>query len=88
MTISPANTQVYTVSSNNQYAKVYLRKSSERIDISRSFQKIDETLAYIGGLLGTVILMMPFMTIYSKFCYEIEFGDKLFKHNENGSYGS
>lgn len=88
MTVSPANNHVYTVSSNNQYAKIYLRKSSEKLDISRSYQKLDESLAYIGGLLGTVILLMAFMSIYSKFCYEIEFGDKLFKQNENGNYGS
>jgi hypothetical protein len=45
-------------------------------------------LSYIGGLLGTIILLLTVMSIYSKFCYEIEFGDKIYKQNNNGSFGS
>lgn len=88
MTTAPANIQTYTVNSKNEYAKIYLRKAGQKSAISRSYQKLDQTLSYIGGLLGTVILLMTFMSIYSKFCYEIEFGDKLFKKNHDGSYGS
>jgi len=28
------------------------------------------------------------LPIYDKYCYEIEFGDRIFKQNNNGSYGS
>jgi ABC-type multidrug transport system permease subunit len=76
------------VLNTNTYAKIYLRKSSQRLDVSRSFQKLDQTLSYIGGLLGTVILFLVVISLYSQFCYEIEFGDRIFKQNQNGSYGS
>jgi hypothetical protein len=88
LTVAPANSQIYSVINTNQYAKIYLRKSSERFDMTRSFQKVDQTLSYIGGLLGTVLLILMFMNIYSKFCYEIEFGDRIFKQNSNGTFGS
>ena len=86
--VNQANSQTFSVTSNSQYAKIYLRKSSERFDITRSFAKIDETLAYIGGMLGFLLVILTFMNFYTKFCFEVEFGDKLFKQNNNGSFGS
>lgn len=71
ITVTPANSQIYSVLNTNTYAKIYLRKSSERLDISRSFQKLDQTLSYIGGLLGTVLLLLVVVSLYSQFCYEI-----------------
>jgi hypothetical protein len=41
LTPSSANSQTYAVTDANEYAKIYLRKSSQRIDISRKFAKID-----------------------------------------------
>lgn len=41
LTSSPANIQTYSVTSNNQYAKLYLRKASQKIEIERKFAKID-----------------------------------------------
>jgi len=61
--------QSYAVSSNNQYAKIYIRKASGRYDITRSFQKVDQTLSFIGGLFGTVVLIFLFVSIYDKYCY-------------------
>lgn len=69
--IEPTNSQVFSVLNTTTYAKIYLRKSSERLDVSRSFQKLDQTLSYIGGLLGTVILLLVIISLYSQFCYEI-----------------
>ena len=86
--VNQANSQTFSVTSNSQYAKIYLRKSSERFDITRSFAKIDQTLAYIGGMLSFLLLILTFMNFYTKFCFEVEFGDKLFKQNNNGSFGS
>lgn len=87
--VDQAVSQTFSVTSNSQYAKIHLRKSSERFGITRSFAKIDETLAYIGGMLSFLLLILTFMNFYTKFCYEIEFGDKIFKqNNNNGSFGS
>jgi hypothetical protein len=41
ITVAPPNSQIYSVLGTNTYAKVYLRKSSQRLDIARSFQKVD-----------------------------------------------
>ncbi len=71
LTTSSANIQTYSVTSNNQYAKLYLRKGSQKIDITRQFAKVDETLAFIGGLLGFLLLILTFVNVYNKFSYEI-----------------
>jgi hypothetical protein len=64
-----AESQTYTVSSNNQYAKLYIRKASVKEDTTRSFQKLDQTLSFIGGLFGTVMLICIFLSIYDKYAY-------------------
>lgn len=68
--------------------KIYLRKDTERKSVSRSFQKLDQTFSYIGGLFGTIILLLIFLKLYSKYSYELEFGDKIFKETDNGGFGS
>ena len=80
--------QPYTVTSSNRYAKIYLRKSSSNIQVTRSFQKLHETLSFIGGLYSTAILFMFVIGIYDKYSYELEFGDRIFKRDNNTSYGS
>ena len=80
--------QPYTVTSSNRYAKIYLRKSDSNIKITRSFQKLHETLSFIGGLYSTAILFMFVIAIYDKYSYELEFGDRIFKRDNNTSYGS
>ena len=80
--------QPYTVMSSNRYAKIYVRKSDSNIKITRSFQKLHETLSFIGGLYSTAILFMFVIAIYDKYSYELEFGDRIFKRDNNTSYGS
>ena len=70
------------------YSRIYFRKSAELYSVERGFQKIDETLSYIGGLFGITIILFAFLSIYSKFTYEIEFGDRIFKQDSKCSYGS
>ena len=67
--------------------KLFIRKSAESVFVVRSFQKIDETFSYIGGLFGTIILLFIFLTLYSKYSYELEMGDNLFKETDNGTFG-
>ncbi len=87
MTVAPANLQTYSVT-GNEYARIYLRKANQSYEITRSFAKVDETLAFIGGLLGFVLLLLTFLNVYNKFSFEIEFGDRLFKQNGGGSFGA
>lgn len=45
--------------------KFYLRKSPISLSIARSFRKVDDTLSYIGGLLGTILLFLSFANMYN-----------------------
>ena len=47
----------------------------------RGFQKFDETLSYIGGLFGFIMILFSIFSLYDKYAYEIEFGDRIFKQN-------
>jgi hypothetical protein len=58
------------------------------LTIERSFQKLDDTLSYIGGLFGIIMILFVLFSIYDKFGYEIEFGDRSFSQENMGSYGS
>ena len=80
--------QTFQVQSNNQYFKFYWRKSASSVQINRSFQKLDQTFSYIGGLFGTIILLLIFLKFYSKYSYELDVADKIFKENNGGSFGS
>lgn len=80
--------QTFQVQSNNQYFKFYWRKSASKIQVNRSFQKLDQTFSYIGGLFGTIILLLIFLKFYSKYSYELDVADKIFKENNGGSFGS
>ena len=87
-TTETAVDQNFMIDARNDYFKFYLRKSASNFETVRSYQKIDETFSYIGGLFGTIILMMSFLKLYSKYCYELDLGDSIFKQNNNSSFGS
>lgn len=55
--------------SGEDYLKFYLRKGPSNYIYSRNFQKMDQTLSYIGGLFGTLALMLTFLNLYSKYSY-------------------
>jgi len=46
-------------------------KDDFKFEYHRSFQKIDATFSYIGGLYGAVLILFIFMGLYSKYSYEI-----------------
>lgn len=66
--------QTYTVSSKNQYFKFNWRKAANKAQINRNFQKLDQTFSYIGGLFGTILLLLIFLKFYSKYSYELDIG--------------
>lgn len=73
---------------NNVYFQMNIAKSSFHYDYERSFQKVDETLSFIGGLYGAVLILFVGLSFYSKYSYEIEFGDRIFKKDNEASFGS
>ncbi len=80
--------QSYRMTAGEDYFKFYLRKGPSKDVHTRSFQKLDQTLSYIGGLFGTLTLLLAFLSVYSKYCYELDLGDRIFKQNNGGSFGS
>ena len=87
-TENTAISQNYRMTPGESYFKFYLRKGAANFNFERNFQKLDQTLSYIGGLFGTLALLLMFLNLYSKYCYELDFGDRIFKQNNGGSFGS
>jgi hypothetical protein len=48
-----------------ELVKLYLRKSSIDISIERSFQRIDDTLSYIGGLFSAILAALLIVGMYN-----------------------
>lgn len=64
------------------FANINFKKSSLSLNIERQYTKLDNTLSYIGGLFGFIIIFFVFMKIYTEYCYEIEMGDRLYYYDK------
>jgi hypothetical protein len=72
----------------NEMASIHLRKSSTSMNIVRQYDKLDNTLSYIGGLFGFLMIAFLFMQIYTEYSYEIEMGDRLYHYDKNDALNS
>lgn len=61
------------------YATFYLYKSATSIAISRSFQKLDDVLSYIGGLFGTIIMLFFLISSYNTYKFEVNLAGYLYR---------
>lgn len=50
---------------SNEYLRLYMRKTANEMIYERSYKRIDATLSYIGGLFGSIILLLFFMRFYN-----------------------
>ncbi len=69
--VIPSFYPIESASTPKTIAKIYFRKAPAIYTFTRSFQKLDDTLSYIGGLFGIIVLFFLFFSIYDKFAYEI-----------------
>ena len=53
--------------------------------IDRSFQKIDEILAYIGGLFGTITMALFMLNKYNEYSFEIAMASYLYEKNDSNN---
>jgi hypothetical protein len=60
------------------YAEIDFEKSSVEVQYTRTFEKVDQFFAYVGGLIGTVLGFIFIMTAYNELCYYISVASKLF----------
>jgi len=66
----------------NQYASVVFDRSSVQTTYSRSFNKVDSYFSYVGGLVGTVLLLFFIMSSYSDMSFSIDMANELFQIRE------
>lgn len=81
MVYEPTQTFIYQPSSD--YIQLYLRKSSLSLSVTRAFQKVDDTLSYIGGLFSTLLAFLFFMGKFSECGFEIRIASFLYKQSQN-----
>ena len=77
--------------SGTDYARVLFEQSSTSVIYYRSYNRVDDFLAYVGGLISSAIAIIFIMSFYNEFSYYISIGDKLFVHDKekyinSGSY--
>lgn len=85
--LSSASIQSFS-KNDNMFGEINIRKSNQRLIIKRSFEKISQILSFVGGLLGPLLLGFSFLKYFSRIAYEIEFGDRIFKHKNTETFAS
>lgn len=65
--------------SNGEYLRLYMRKSTRNSHYDRHYYKLDEMLAYVGGLFGLIIAAFKLpMVYYNNCCFELDVADTVF----------
>ena len=57
------------VGADKTYVQVVFVKSAEKFTIKRNFNKLDNYLSYVGGLIGTIIVIFITMSFYTEKAY-------------------
>ena len=73
---------------DNVYARIFLRKSSQKLIVQRSFEKITKPISYIGGLSNPILMVLSVLRMYTIYAYEIKFVGKIFKQATDSSFDS
>lgn len=70
----------YEVSPDDtNYCTFFIFKSPNSRNIDRSYVKLDEILSYIGGLFGTLTMLLFVVKVYNNYAFEINLGAVLYK---------
>ena len=67
----------------DRLASFFLAKPSIKTSYTRAFSKIDEFFSYVGGLIGTILGLMLFMTNFSLMAFELDLAQHFFKNDDN-----
>jgi hypothetical protein len=63
----------------NVMGEYFVRLSTENIKIKKSYQKIDDYLAYVGGILKFILSLVGILVIeYNKFHLDLTIANRLF----------
>ena len=72
-----------TLVTSDQYAAFFFLKASKTFEYKRSFNKIDDFFSYVGGLIGTILGFMLFMSNFSMMSFELDLAGHFFKGKED-----
>lgn len=61
------------------YANFIFFKSPTSINITRSYEKLDNVFSYIGGLFGTVLVFFFLVSAYSTYKFEVNLAGYLYR---------
>ena len=78
----------FMVAGGSRMAEIVFNKAAKSTKITRSFNKIDSYLSYVGGLVGTIIGIFFIMSFYTEKAYEVSIAKKLLVDNENKEISS
>ena len=69
-----------------KYAAFVFSKDSKHLGYKRAFNKLDEFFSYVGGLIGTILGLMLFMSKFSLTSFELDIGQRLFKFRDDEEF--
>ena len=64
--------------SGTNYARILFEQSSTSIKYIRNYDRVDDFLSYVGGLISSAIAIIFVVSFYNEFCYYVSVGNKLF----------
>ena len=68
---------------NDTYFELVIHKDPITVTYSRSFNKIDEYLAYVGGLLGFIMVFMFALSYFAEKAYGVSIAGALFNDDDD-----
>lgn len=71
--------------SDDTYVVINFQKSPDAVTYSRSFQKVDDFLSYVGGLVGLIFGFIFILNSYSELCFELSLANVLFQYDQKDS---
>jgi hypothetical protein len=67
----------YLKAAGQPNVEILFKKSTKTVTYSRTFNKVDAYLSYVGGLVGTIIGLLFIMGPYTEKTYEVSLAKKL-----------
>lgn len=68
--------------SSDTYVVINFQKSPDVVTHERSFQKVDDFLSYVGGMVGIIFGFVFVLSSYSELCFELSLANVIFRYPE------
>jgi len=72
--VTSVSTNAYSMGNSTEvYGFVSFFRDPATVVIARSYQKVIDAFSYVGGLLGSFLLVLMFVNFYNECSYEMRF---------------